>query len=172
MPKQAEPRWLPESQRALCFQRLAEAVGGWQLVEMQLFRIYAWLARCENAAVSSAAFRSIINFRARLTMVDAAAAVALADDTLKARWEDLHKRIKGLSKRRNVLVHFVVVYGFNKPASESGPYLQPNIYDIRAQPHRLDHSKIAALAVSFEAPSRETAEFVNSLPARSPSPGI
>jgi hypothetical protein len=93
------------------FELLGRAVARWQLVEMQLFRIHARLVRSENSEVASAAFHSIINFRQRLGMMDAAARIFLATSPMLAKWTALKKRAKKAAVRQNTLTHSVVVFG-------------------------------------------------------------
>ena len=121
-----------QDQERLFFEQLGRAIGKWQLVEMQLFRVYARLARCESAEVASAAFHSIIGFRVRLEMTDAAAQTALTGERLSS-WDSLRNRTNRQSKRRNLLAHFVVTYGVNRPTlPEHGPFLQASALERRS----------------------------------------
>lgn len=45
------------------FEKLGRAFREWQLVEMQLFRVYARLVRCEEGAIAAAAFHAIPDFK-------------------------------------------------------------------------------------------------------------
>jgi hypothetical protein len=166
--RSAAPTSIQEQQR-LFFERLGRAVGNWQLVEMQLFRVYARLARCENADVASAAFHAIVGFRVRLDITDAAAQTALTGQTLAA-WDALYRRTRRLSKRRNLLAHFVVVYGINKPTlPEHGPFLQPSVFDVTRRPKPtdkpIDASRIKAMGDSFTRLSNTFSSFADKLPA-------
>lgn len=165
----------PEHQKVF-FENLGYAIGTWQHVEMQLFRIYSRLVRCENYYVASAAFHSIINFNARLGMTDAAASVAFAsDEAALKRWVRLEDRCNKRSKMRNKLAHFIVMYGINKPISESGPFLTPSIYDVRGGPlagrKQIDVNQLKAIARSFEKLADDLRLFADSLPAPAALPG-
>ena len=49
------------------FKKLGRAFREWHLVEMQLFRVYARLVRCEEGAVAAAEFHGITGFSAVTT---------------------------------------------------------------------------------------------------------
>lgn len=165
-----------QEQQRLFFERLGHALGQWQLVEMQLFRVFARLMRCENAQVASAAFHSVISFATRLDMTEAAAKVGIADQAMFSRWHALHNRAVKRSKRRNLLAHFIVIYGVNAATvAEHGPFLQPSIFDVTRQPAprdtRLDGARIKAIGASFERLSNDLRLFADSLPVPASSLG-
>jgi hypothetical protein len=161
------PRTIQEGQQVF-FEHLGRAIGNWQLVEMQLFRVYARLLRCENVEVASAAFHSIIGFRVRLEMTNAAAQVALTG-TLLDRWTSFYNRTARQSKRRNDLAHFVVIYRLGRPTiPEHGPFLEPSIFDVTRKPnpaHKpIDAARVRAMGDAFYRLSEDLILFANSLP--------
>jgi hypothetical protein len=173
VPRRAQPTSIQEERR-IFFEQLGNAIGAWQLVEMQMFRVYARLLRCENPAVASATFHTVINLNTKLDMTNAAAAITLSGSALLEKWDSLSSRIRKRVKRRNTLAHFVVIYGVNKPVSESGPYLQPSIFDVRPSATaaaQLDHHRIKAIGESFGRLSEDIARFVNLLPVPASSVG-
>ncbi len=161
------------------FECLGRTIGQWQLIEMQLFRIYARLVRAENTDVASAAFHSVISFATRLDMTEASAKVKLADQPPFPVWRALHKRTVRLSKRRNLLAHFIVVYGVTSGGTpsfdEHGPFLRPSIFDVTRQPAtgsaRINATRIKTIGDSFERLANDLSEFADSLPAPASSPG-
>jgi hypothetical protein len=158
-----------QEQQRLFFEQLGRAVGNWQLVEMQLFRVYARLLKCENVEVASAAFHSVIGLRIRLTMTHAAARVALTGNDL-SRWITLRNRIGRQSDKRNDLAHFIVIYGINRPTlPEHGPFLQPSLFDITRKPDPknkpIDACRIRAMGAAFRRLSEDITSFANSLGA-------
>jgi hypothetical protein len=167
-----------QEQERIFFENLGRALGKWQLVEMQLFRVYARLIRCENAEVASAAFHSIVNFRTRLGMTDAAARVALADSPLLGRWNALRNRASKRSRRRNLLAHFVVVYGLDTAPTSTdffGPFLEPSIFDVEERKIvpklRLDVKNIKAESLLFTRLENDLRFFADSLPELASSLG-
>ena len=157
-----------QEQESPFFEALGRAIGNWQLVEMELFRVYERLVRCENSGVASAAFHSIIGFRIRLDITDAAAEVALQEPLLSA-WRTLSARTVRQSKRRNSLAHFVVVYGVNPPAMAAyGPFLRPSIFDVTRKPRAgdqpIDIQRIRRMGQAFDLLARSIQAFVTSLP--------
>jgi hypothetical protein len=144
-------------------------------VEMQLFRIYARLTRCETAEVASAAFHSIIGFRIRLEVTHAAARSALVGSALSS-WNALHNRTNTASKKRNSLAHFVVVYGINRPTvAEHGPFLEPSPFDVirKSQPtdKPIDTVRIKIMGTSFRRVAERLRSFADSLPTPASSLG-
>lgn len=119
----------PREHQQAFHEALAIAITQWQNVEAELFRTFAALVRSERYATISAVFHCIINFNTRLAMTDAAAHVALASTPFLDKWNNLHNRLGKRAKRRNELVHFMLVYEAAEPENMV-PQLQPSIFDV------------------------------------------
>src|SRR5690349_12368122 len=100
----------PREHQQAFLETLGHAITQWQAVEMELFRIFARLVRCERYNTASAAFHSVVNFGTRLDMTHAAALVELGDSPLLKTWNSLYNRLYKRSKRRNHLAHFMLLY--------------------------------------------------------------
>jgi hypothetical protein len=163
-----------QEQERLFFETLGRTIGQWQLVEMQLFRVYAHLIQSRDTSVASAGFHSINGFKIRLDVVDAAAQVALARQPSLARWTTLYNQTIKRSKRRNLLVHYVVIYDVSLPPSRRGPALQPSIFDVTRDTltgsARLDISRIRIIGAGFTRLSDALREFADTLPVLASSP--
>ena len=79
-------------------QRIAAGEAGEPLQPGTAARIFA-----------GAAFSAVINFNARLSMVDAAFQTKIQDEGLHADWNRLQKRLKKHARKRNNVAHLTVV---------------------------------------------------------------
>src|SRR5438270_620164 len=121
----------PRERQQAFMETLANAITQWQHVEMELFQIFAALVKSEdgkNYPAVSAAFHSVVNFNTRLAMTHAAACSVLTGGELFAIWLALHKRMSKRVKKRNALVHFMLMGDATK--GDIVWHLQPSIYDI------------------------------------------
>jgi hypothetical protein len=77
---------------------------------MALFRVFVHFSRSPTY-IASAIFHSVINFNIKLAMTDAAAQIALRHESaLLAEWNNLQNQMGKRAKRRNELVHFMLMY--------------------------------------------------------------
>lgn len=110
---------------------LSAAILTWQKVEQNVFLIFnLLLGPHQNPNVLSAAYHSVVNLNSRLGMINAAAAVALAESPLLKDWEKLRKRIGQNAARRNILVHFTLHEHIDANGRKTLRML-PSIFDAR-----------------------------------------
>jgi hypothetical protein len=160
------------------FEKLGRAFREWQLVEMQLFRVYARLVRCEEGAIAADAFHAITGFRYRLRATNAAAMTANALGTRDysvdlVEWKRLKKRAVDLSKTRNHFAHWTVYFRVNAIAPPFGPFLGRSYYDPKhksGEQHEVDD--LVRSAESFELLADAMRIFANSLPVPLGSPPL
>lgn len=69
-----------------------------------LLALFIKLIQPGNQAAALGAFRSVVQFRTRLEMVNAAARTVLTNELLK-EWNSLYRRMQKLSGSRNKLAH-------------------------------------------------------------------
>jgi hypothetical protein len=120
----------PRQRQQDFMETLANAITQWQHVEMELFQIFAALVKSEdgkNYVAISAAFHSVVNFNTRLEMTHAAARAVLTAEPFNI-WLGLHKRMSERVKKRNALVHFMLMGDATEGALIW--HLQPSIYDV------------------------------------------
>jgi len=117
------------------------AITNWQHVEMALTQLFTILLNSKPSGAASAVFSSVLSFRTKLMMVDAAAYVVLRHSPLFTEWDSLQKRLDKKSRKRNEIAHFMlhqkaIGYGPNDPVPtleelnrEIDWYLQPSAFD-------------------------------------------
>ena len=91
------------------FDMLLRAVGSaltnWSFVETGLFRVFHEAICCPALGPSSAAFVAVENYRAKLSMTDAALRSSKSFQPHTQTWEALQERCISESKERNRLAH-------------------------------------------------------------------
>ncbi len=114
----------------------SRAVTNWQLVEDVVGMIFAHLMSPTNVSSkisAQAAYYSVIGFRARLALVDAAAMMQWRGARFK-KWRALKKKIETHTVFRNHLAHF----SLHELPSTDGKLrlcLHPTIFDLRYVPY-------------------------------------
>jgi hypothetical protein len=86
------------------------AITRWQNVEMAMTQLFKLLLDAKDGA-ASAAFAAVLDFRTKVSMVDAAAYVVLKDEPLFEEWRSIRNKLikkKGLADKRNQIAHFMV----------------------------------------------------------------
>lgn len=147
-----------EKHRTEFLSELAIAILKWQQIEAELFFIFTSLVQGRLPAMS-AVFHSVVNFNARLEMIDEAAAVMLNADPLKPQWDAIFKRLKKRAAHRNKLVHFTVM-GRPGDAGDVTFYLSQSIWDHRDQPRlEYDVTQIKEFSSLFEQSRQELQVF-------------
>ena len=130
----------------------------WQYVENEIFMIFnTLLAPAEPEAVS-AAFYAVINFQARLSMVNEAFLVRVQENTLRERWEKLHEAIGRKETIRNKLAHLseTIVYSGGKPTLK----LMPTTLRISSRKHvEHDVKHLLDFADQFRGLSNDLLDF-------------
>ena len=147
---------------------LAGAITQWQIVELELYRVFSLLIRCEKPEVGSAVFHSFANFDMRLGMTHAAALIELKGCPLFGRWVDLHNRMRKRARRRDELAHFMLRHCVHK-SGELFFALEPSIFDatgdvVRKIP-RYSLRFIEAIERSFGGLSEDVHSFTETLSA-------
>ena len=111
------------------FDMLLRAVGSaltnWSFVETGLFRVFHEAICCPALGPSSAAFVAVENYRAKLSMTDAALRSSKSFQPHTQTWEALQERCISESKERNRLAHskvFLLQRGAGKLKAVLGPY--------------------------------------------------
>ena len=99
---------LVETARQEFFAALGEAIASWYWVELRLFYMISRLLGFKNIKAAGAAFSAVINFNARLTMVDSAFQTTIRNEDLHAEWRRLHRRLKKHVRKRNDIAHLTV----------------------------------------------------------------
>ncbi len=98
-----------ETARKEFFAALGEAISSWYWVELRLFYMISRLLGFKDIKAAGAAFSAVINFNARLSMVDAAFQTKTQDEGLHADWNRLQKRLKKHARKRNNVAHLTVI---------------------------------------------------------------
>ena len=141
---------------------LATAITQWQHVEMELYQIFERLLQCPKAEVTSGAFHAVINFSTRLGMTHAAAHIALRGTPHLATWKNLHNRMTRRVKRRNELVHFILLHDARDPKRGPVSKLQPSIFDVNARskgPKEYTCKDIIEISLSFGQLAKDLWDF-------------
>ena len=141
---------------------LGAAILAWQSVENNLFLIFNFLVGPHrNPNVLSAAYHSVVNLNTRVEMIDAAAAVMLAETPHLDEWQKLSKRLKKNVGRRNALVHLGLVsyiYAKGKPPRLT---IKPGIFDITQTPDlEYNLKQIQEWHIAFDELSRDLATWL------------
>jgi hypothetical protein len=161
-----------EAERRDFFEKLGRAIREWQLVEMELFRVYARLVRCEDAAEAAKTFHEISGFRNRLKVTDAAALTvkAWAPGAFDpAEWDRLHELAGSQSEVRNRVAHWTVYFRI----PEGGPLLRPSHFSPKhAKSRAYEVEDLVTSAVSFASLAGAMRIFANSLPIPPGSPPL
>jgi hypothetical protein len=131
------PQWvnLPGEKLGKLYFAVGVALAAWQSVETNLTQLFCILVRPEDGT-ASAAFNAFPSFPTKLRMLEAAAAVRLAESNLLKPCVGLCKRLEGVARKRNQLVHFTLFQesfiGKTDPekfAREVDWYLAPTAFD-------------------------------------------
>ena len=147
------------------YETLALAITQWQHIELELYRIFLWCIHPEDPYVASAAFHTVINFNTRLQMTDAAAQIALDEDSELPSWEALRDSAAERSRRRNELVHFMTFHDATKERMRFR--LVPSIFNVKAAGTKEYVTEdIERFRRDFGMLSQEMHEFANALFAR------
>ena len=108
----------------------AQALLTWQVVEQNIFFIFSHVVR-SNAQypVVSALYHTVINFNARLEMVDAAMQIAYQGNPKLDEWRSLLMELTGCVKFRNKLAHSTLF--IHKSKEINTLRLAPSAFDVR-----------------------------------------
>jgi hypothetical protein len=108
----------------------AQALLTWQVVEQNIFFIFSHVVR-SNAQypVVSALYHTVINFNARLEMVDAAMQIAYQGNPKLDEWRSLVMELTGCVKFRNKLAHSTLIVHKNREIKTLR--LAPSAFDVR-----------------------------------------
>lgn len=98
-----------ETARKEFFAALGEAIAEWYWVELRLFYMISRLLGFKDIKAAGAAFSAVVNFNARLQMVESAFQTAIQDEELRAEWRRLHRRLKKHARKRNGIAHLTVI---------------------------------------------------------------
>lgn len=150
---------------------LGRAVTAWQWAEMGLFMVFdRAIGSNTSGKVVSAAFFSIVNFKARLDMTNAAMLALLEDHEVMLRdWIKLYEKIGAKSTIRNKLTHYDVFFHVTSNDAHS-LFLAPNAFHFHQtrkhyskEPNRFDINYIAQAEDSFVKLAKEIIAFVQEL---------
>jgi hypothetical protein len=149
----------------------------WQYVEFELTQLFSILVKTEDGT-ASAVFNSVPSFPTKLKMVQAAAAVRLAEPKLFKQCIVLCKRLEDTSGKRNELAHFMLfkdlpdvgVEDPKKLVREIDLYLAPTAFDgarywrykgkrYKGKPPQLKLADIQSHAKAFSDASNDIREF-------------
>jgi hypothetical protein len=117
---------------------LGRAVAEWQFIESGLSNLFYAVTGSTNEAVSAAVFHVPSGFSTRLQMVTAAMKHAGVPHSWLARWEEIAKKIKKLSERRNVISHGITVFDMSRPEPDRF-FLTTNINHPEKREDVFDH---------------------------------
>ena len=158
------------------FEKLGRAFREWQLVEMELFRVYARLVRCEEGAVAAAEFHDITGFRNRLRATNTAAmtANAWASGTVDLiEWNRLHDLAVKNSKTRNDFAHWTVRFRIGAVDPEpGGPFLARSYFDPKDKGKKYEAEDLVCSTVLFASLAEGMRLFAESLPIPPGSPPL
>ena len=115
-PPEAQPR--PTSEELGNFQAaLGSAVAAWQLVEMMLQFTFQAVIESPHRSAVSAVYHSVVNFRARLEMIDAAMEKKHGGTDILNEWKAISGTVSKQSRRRNNLAHSIIYF---EPEAKEG----------------------------------------------------
>lgn len=117
---------------------LGRAVAEWQFIESGLSNLFYAATGSTNEAASAAVFHVPSGFSTRLQMVTAAMKHAGVPLSWVARWEEIAKKIKKLSERRNVISHGITVFDMSRPEPDKF-FLTTNINHPEKREDVFDH---------------------------------
>jgi hypothetical protein len=134
-----------EEEEHLFYATLGKAVTQWQHVEEALAFIFCELVgpsqplqNDESSVNANAAFHAVLNFETKLGMTHSAFEWTRFDvpeppthDEIADEWNTLHNRAQRRAKRRNELVHFMIIVDHTRKVGQRC-YLRPNVSDFRA----------------------------------------
>jgi hypothetical protein len=170
-----------ETQAQPFYAAIGRAVTNWQLVEDVLGLIFAHLMAPTNISSKTsahAAYYSIIGFRARLEMVDAAASMQWHGGRF-TKWRALKKKINKQNESRNRFAHFSLHELSPSTDGELRLCLRPTLFDVRyvpyinpskAEPPQYGHAEIVETGEAFLRLYREMVIFAIDTGAVLPPP--
>ena len=93
------------------FEAYGRAVLSWQYVEHEMFLLFSALIRAPDPATASGAYHAVVNFRTRLSMINAAAQAALKalHPGLWDDWIGAKAILSAYSGKRNDLAHMTLL---------------------------------------------------------------
>lgn len=106
---------------------IGHALNSWNRVEDSLGDIFCAAFGGINNLAARGAYMAVINFNARLRMVDAAMAASKLPDDLMKRWSSIHNRADRKAEKRNKLTHFSRITD-NTPGRGGTVYVVPNVW--------------------------------------------
>jgi hypothetical protein len=125
-----------EQQAQPFYAAIGRAITNWQLIEDVVEMLFADLMSPTNVSSkisAQAAYYSVIGFRARLALVDAAAMMQWRGARFK-KWRALKKNIESNTESRNHLAHFSI----HELSSTDGKLhlcLRHTLFDVRYVPY-------------------------------------
>lgn len=107
---------------------LGHAITTWAHVEQALYTVYFNAVGSPDSLAPSAAFFSIINFTAKLKMVDSVMIFRYQSypDVLE-RWRDVRNKLERRANRRNILAHWQLI--INAADGSMSHRLTPHLFD-------------------------------------------
>ena len=119
-PPSGPPESLPQptSEELGNFQAsLGNAVATWQLIELILQFVFQAAIKSPHEGVVAAVYYKVVNFRARLDMIDAAIKQKHEKTQTLEQWEAISATISSRSKRRNAIAHSIMYF---EPGAKAG----------------------------------------------------
>ena len=95
----------PNEERLAFYSEIGRTVTQWATVEFALAQIVSGAYTAKDAALATAGFHSIENFRSKLQHVDSILAQRGLTASQKAKWDALFRRCESAAKKRNALAH-------------------------------------------------------------------
>lgn len=169
-----------EQQAQPFYAAIGRAVTNWQCVEEVLGLIFVHLMSPTNISSkisAQAAYYSIVGFRARLAMMDAAAKMQWRGARFR-KWRGLKARIDKQNETRNRLAHFSV-HDLPSTDGKLRLYLGPTLFDVRYVPYinppkadmlQYNHADILEMGEKFLRLYREMVSFAIEIGAVLPPP--
>lgn len=111
---------------------IGRVVANWSKVETYLYRFFLLGLGSPHRRPISAAYHTVVNFQARLQMVDNALKFRIKSKKLSTQWATLHTRIRRKEKHRNTVAHSFPVYDMRRVPGQ--------IYHLRDSPYNENKS--------------------------------
>lgn len=147
------------------FAVLGEAISTWYWVELRLFYMLSKLVGFADYYAAGSAFASVVNFRARLTMVDAAFQTKIEEENLQNEWKRLHKRLRKHARKRNEIAHLSVTTFPQIQDPEKMVFLSHNLVDATKDLNPVYLKKdVARMIGEFRTLMHDFQDFVDRLP--------
>jgi hypothetical protein len=136
----------------------ARAFANWQAIEHELTYIFHFLVSAKQGIVTIAVYQSVIGFKTRIAMIDAAAhAILPLEPKLLKKWIALREAVKRRSKRRNYLAHYDSMYAPDKKTGKYIPFMIP--YGQFSPNDAIDKNRLESWGDSFLACAAKLYDF-------------